>query len=295
MFKTFNLFVQLGRLKIEKTAKQAGLLLLMLLPLFLHSAKAADYAIGETVFVAFPASNIKDDAFIIGKVTAVTDKGDYQVSVLDYVEGHDYASSCVPISKFANQDQGLGAGWELWQDTTKLDTKRLEYVVPKESVLKLAYGKLYFVERNNVYIVFGRWKSDAPMLTLDRMDQAISQAKSAGLLEIEPAFELAKMHRNSYYGDFNRPLMPYESIAPLNIALTAVFKHFKDDPKFESLWRAKTRDWEAIGESTRYYFLAEAINKVVQDARNALSYEGVEQAEHSELQALKVNLKRLER
>lgn len=276
-------------------AKQAGLLVLLILTMLTQQAKAADYALGETVFVSFPATNIKDDAFIIGKVTAVTDTGDYQVAVLDYVEGHDYGSSCVPISKYATQDQGLGAGWEMWQDTTKLDTKLLEYVVPKSSVLKLAYGKLYFVERNNVYIVFGRWKSDAPMLTLDRMDQAISQAKSAGLPEMEPAFELAKKHRQSYYGDFGRPLMPHENIAPLNVALNKVLSLFKEDPKLESLWRAKSRDWKAIGETTRHYFLVDAINKVVQDAKNALYNEGLEQTDLAELEALKINLKQLER
>lgn len=297
MFNKLNLLTNtqlLGQV-IKRVAKPAPLLLMVTLITFTQQAKASYYAVGETVFVAFPATNIKDDAFIIGKVTAITDKGDYQVAVFDYVEGHDYGSSCIPISKYENQDQGLGAGWEIWQDTTKLDTQQLEYVVPKASVLKLSYGKLYFVERNNVYIVFGRWKSDAPMLTLDRINQAIGQAKSAGLHEMEPAFELAKKHRESYYGEFGRPIMPYESIAPLNVALTKILSLFKEDPKLDGLWRAKFRDWQTIGETTRHYFLVDAINKIVQDAKNALHYEGLDQADPVELEALRVNLKRLER
>jgi len=273
--------------------KSAGLFIILLS--VLSSAKANEYMLGETVFVAFPATNIKDDAFIVGKVTAHAKNGDYQVAVLDYVEGHDYGSSCVPISKYENQDQGMGNGWEIWTDTTKLDTQQLEYIVPKEKVLKLAYGKLYFVERNNVYIVFGRWKSDAPMLTLDRMDQAISQAMSAGLSEMAPAFELAKLHRMSYYGDYGRPLMPFESIEPLNVAVDSVFESFKTNPELEALWRANPRDWLAISQTTKNYFLVEAIDKVVRDAKNALYAEGLDQADPSSIETLKIKLARLKR
>ncbi|MBN2865519.1 MAG: hypothetical protein JXK16_05875 [Thiotrichales bacterium] len=280
-------------LKNVSWLKAAGLLILMLS--VTQGVKASDFVKGETVFVAFPATNIKDDAFIIGKVTAITDKGDYQVAVLDYVEGHDYGSSCVPISKYETTDQGMGNGWEIWTDTTKLDTQQLEYVVPKEKVLKLAYGKLFFVERNNVFIVFGRWKSDAPVLTLDRLDQAISQAKSAGLSEMQPAFELAKLHRQSYYGDFERPLMPYESIAPLNKALKTVLEYLAADPRLEALWRANPRDWKAISETTKHYFLVEAIDKLVRDAKNAIYEEGVEQADATSLAELKERLSILKR
>ena len=280
-------------LKNVSWLKAAGLLILMLS--VTQGVKASDFVKGETVFVAFPATNIKDDAFIIGKVTAITDKGDYQVAVLDYVEGHDYGSSCVPISKYETTDQGMGNGWEIWTDTTKLDTQQLEYVVPKEKVLKLAYGKLFFVERNNVFIVFGRWKSDAPVLTLDRLDQAISQAKSAGLSEMQPAFELAKLHRQSYYGDFERPLMPYESIAPLNKALKTVLEYLAADPRLEALWRANPRDWKAISETTKHYFLVEAIDKLVRDAKNAIYEDGVEQADATSLAELKERLSILKR
>lgn len=277
-----------------KSLNQAGLFVILTV-FALVNAHAKNFSVGETVFVAFPATNIKDDAFIIGKVTQITDKGDYQVAVMDYVEGHDYGSSCVPISKNVTQDQGLGAGWELWQDTTKLDTKNLEYVVPKESVLKLDYGKLYFVERNNVFIVFGRWKSDAPMLTVERMDRAVREAKTAGLDEMEPAFELAKLHRQSYYGDFGRPLMAFETIAPLNTAVESVLTLFAEDPKLEALWRANPRDWDQISQTSRHYFLVEAIDKLVEDAKLQFYEDGLERADPTVLQDLKQNLEKLKR
>ncbi|MDG6777995.1 hypothetical protein QCB44_04655 [Thiomicrorhabdus sp. zzn3] len=255
---------------------------------------ASQFSVGETVFVAFPAGNIKDDAFIVGKVTKQTEKGDYQIAVLDYVEGHDYGSSCVPISKHT-QDQGLGSGWELWQDTTKLDTQQLEYIVSKKSVMPLDVGKHYFVERNNVYIVFGRWKSDAPMLTVDRIDRVIREAKNAGLKEMIPAFELVKLHRESYYGEYGRPLMAFETIEPLNRTLEGVLKVFAQDPKLETIWRSKQRDWQAISNSTHDYFLIEAIDKIVADAKDQLYEDGIENADPQSLESFKQKIEKLQR
>lgn len=257
-------------------------------------AAAQTFNKGDTIFVAFPSANIKDDAFIVGKVTQITAKGDYQISVLDYVEGHDYGSSCVPISK-NTEDQGMGSGWELWQDTTRLNTRELEYIVPKESAMKLGVGKHFFVERNNLSIVFGRWKSDAPMLTVERLERAKREAKNAGLNAIIPAFKLAQLHRQSFYGDFGRPLMAFESVQPLNTALSSVFKLFEEDPELESHWRANPRNWQLIGQSSRHYFLIDAIDKLVADARAQQYEEGVEQAGEAQLKRLKEQLSKLQR
>ncbi|MBD3755770.1 MAG: hypothetical protein IE937_09030 [Gammaproteobacteria bacterium] len=271
--------------------KLFGAVLLLLVSTWSY---AQSFEVGETVFVAFPAGNVKDDAFIVGKVTRITPQGNYQLAVEDYVEGHDYGSSCVPISKHT-QDQGLGEGWQLWQDTTKLDKQRLEYVVPKESVMKLDEGKHFFIERNNLYIVFGRWKSDAPMLTVERLERAEREAKNAGLDDMLPALELAKLHRQSFYGENARPLYAFETIAPLNTAVEAVLDLLNKDKSLNKLWRANPRDWQAISESSRDYFLVDAIDKIVADARSQLYEEGTENADPQVLANLKKNLEKLKR
>jgi hypothetical protein len=267
---------------------------MILFPTWGAVAYAASFSVNETVFVAFPQGNIKDDAFIVGKITKIHENGDFQVSVLDYVEGHDYGSSCIPISKNTT-DEGLGAGWEIWQDTTRLETQRLEYVVPHKAVMKLDEGKHYFVERNNIYIVFGRWKSDAPMLSVERLERAKREAESAGLSDILPALALAQKHRRGFYGDFGRPLSPPESISPLVEALETVLALFSEDAVLEQLWRAKHRDWKTIGLSTRYYFLIQAIDKVVRDAKDQRYEEGVEQAGEEALNRLDQHLQLLQR
>ena len=269
------------------------LLLITAMSFFAFSANATMFTKGETIFVAYPAANIKDDAFIIGQVKQVMDNGDYRISVMDYVEGHDYGVSCVPMVKHENNT--TNEVWDMWTDTTKLETDKLDYVIKKTDALDLGYGKAHFIERNNLYIVFGRWKSDAPMLNIERLTEAQKHAKINGLASMNPAFELAKLHRASFYGDYGRPLMAFESIAFLVNALQSIEVVFAKDKQLEQAWSAKKRDWKSLAKNTKHYFLVEAIDKLVEDAANQLYEDGVEQAGAADLLLLKTLLKKYSR
>lgn len=272
--------------------------LLLLVGFNFNVLHANDFKVGDTVFVAYPAGNIKDDAFIVGQIKGIDQKGDYQISVLEYVEGHDYGLSCVPMVKDQSNKQSVseyGAAWSVWQDTTVLETEKLDYVVSKNNVMKLGVGKHLFIERNNLYIVFGRWKSDAPMLTLDRIARAKQEASASQMRELLPALELVGLHRSSFYGEYERPYRPFETIKPLNHLLDAVIVLFKSDVALKRVWQARERDWSALSKNTRQYFLVEAIDKIVDDAKNQLYEDEVEKAGLQELKALKDKLSILQR
>jgi len=281
---------------MNKTPYIIRIFLIPIVLLFSSYAYASEYQVGETVFVAFPAANIKDDAFIVGKVNRIMANGDLNISVLDYVEGHDYGVSCVPMNK---GDVGTTIPsdtdniWDLWTDTTKLDKHKLDYVVAKKNVLKLASGKTHFIERNNLYIVFGRWKSDAPMLSADRMTIAEGQAQENGLKGMIPAFELAKLDRKSFYGEHGRPLMPFESVAPMVKTLKALEQDLNKDAIFKKHWFAKDRDWKEISQNTKIYFLMQAADKVLSDAKDLVYEDGVENAAPKDLEQLDVYIKKL--
>lgn len=265
---------------------------------FANQAYADSFRVGETVFVAYPAGNIKDDAFIVGKIQGINDKGDYQISVLDFVEGHDYGVSCVPMIKQENaQSVGseYGQGWDLWQDTKTLEKETLDYVVSKADVMKLGNGKRFFIERNNLYIVIGRWKSDAPMLTIDRLIRAEQEAVDNNMEALLPALALVKLHRASFYGEYGRPMQPFETIALLNKTLSAVLKLFAEDPILHRVWLSRDRDWKKISEDMRLYFLVDAMDKIVADAIKQQYQEGVEQAGEPALKTLKSYLSQLKR
>lgn len=268
-------------------------LLLALFSLLLASTSYAashNFQKGDHVFIAFPAGNIKDDAFIVGTVKSIQKNGDYVVEVQEYVEGHDYGSSCIPMIKKEDPEAmalGYGIGWEVWKDTTKLDTKRLDYVVPKQNSMKLGEGKHYFVERNNLYIVFGRWKSDAPVMTLDRIERAQREAKAVALDDLVPVFELVKYHRKTFYHSNNRPLYASERIEPAIAMLEQVQTILLEQPKLKALWSAKNRDWTEISKTSYHYFMIEAIDKVLADAKDQLYEEGIEMAGEDRVERLR--------
>lgn len=263
-----------------------------------HKVYAKNFAKDDVVFVAFPTGNIKDDAFIVGKVIDKLKSGDYLISVLDYVEGHDYGSSCVPMTKTEDPNAtalGFEKGWQMWTDTTKLEKETLNYVVPAAKVMVLGHGKQYFVERNNLYIVFGRWKSDAPVMTLDRIQRAQNEAKAVQLDDLIPVFDLVKYHRNVYYDLNNRPFYAFERVAPAITLLEQVKTIFDKNPELYAMWKAKQRDWKEIGKTSYHYFMVEAIDKTVADIADLLYEEGIEDAgldkvEH--LKSLSASLKR---
>ncbi|WP_319379707.1 hypothetical protein [Thiomicrorhabdus sp.] len=262
------------------------------------SLQAADFKVGETIFVGFPAADIDSDAFIIGNILKVMPNGDYRISVSEYVHGHDYGLSCVPMLKGdpgTGQDQGLGNGWQAWKDTTSLDNADLDYVVKAKDVLKLDYGKHYFIERYNLAIAFGRWESDAPMMTVDRLENAKREAKAVGLEALWPALDIAILDRQSFYGENSRPYYAFETIPHLNRLLAHIRELFAEDSRLQTLWKSKERDWKSINQSTREYFLIHAIDKAISDAQNQLYEEGIERAGQDQIDRLKQQLANLQR
>lgn len=252
------------------------------------------FKVGDTVLVGFPSTNIKDDAYIIGVVQKITPKGNYQISVRDFVEGHDYGLSCVPIAVDSAGNETGKSGWEMWDNTKQLTSDGLQYIVPADNVVKLAKGQMNFIDRYNVYITYSRWKSNVPVMSIDRLESAEAEAKYAKVSEMIPAFEIAKLDRASYFDPTNgRPYWPYESVPHLTKLMDHIIALFKKRPELNKLWRAKKRDWTKINQSMETYFLIDALDKAVDDAYFLLNEESIDKADTKALKRLKEQLKYL--
>lgn len=257
------------------------------------NAQSRTFQVGQTVFVGFPAPNIKDDAFIIGLVRKVLSNNRYQIKVMDYVQGHDYGVSCVPMAIDEQGNESEAKGWELWDDKKKLTQNGVEYIVSGKNVMPLSVGQHKFITRNNVFTTYSRWRSNAPMLSVDRLNIAESEARSVGLGAMVSVFELAKLDRQAYYeGNFGRPYWPYEAVDHLPVVLKAVIHVLKTHPKLNKLWRQTPRDWKAINQDTYTYFMVDAIDKIVSDASGTLD-EDMEKADPQAIKEVKRLLKRL--
>lgn len=261
----------------------------------LDTSLSPSFQIGETVLVAFPKPTIKDDAYIIGLVTKKLEKGDYQIRVQEFVEGHDYGLSCVPIAVNETGQETGESGWELWQDTKRLSVNGLEYVVPKENVLKLSSGKLLFIDRYNVYISYSRWKSNAPVMPVEKLESTQSEARSVRMNGILPALKLAQQERVAYYDPQNgRPFWPYESVPLLLPVIENIHQLLTENVSLKALWKSSPRNWHDIEKSMEAYFLIDAIDKILRDARYLVEDESIEKADSKALKLLQQQLKSIE-
>lgn len=259
------------------------------------STLSPSFDIGETVLVAFPKPTIKDDAYIIGIVTKNLESGDYQIRVQEFVEGHDYGLSCVPIAVDETGQATQDSGWDLWQDTKYLSVDGLEYQVPGEKVMNLNKGKLLFIDRYNIYISYSRWKSNAPVMPVEKLLSTQDEAKSIGMLDILPALKLAQLERIAYYDPKNgRPFWPYESVSRLLPVISNIHHQLASQPDLAQLWKAYPRDWHEINQSMKQYFLIDAIDKILRDARYLIDGEALDKADPKAFKLLKQQLKSIE-
>lgn len=257
-------------------------------------ASAQTFSVGETVFVGLPSSTIRDDAFIIGQVTRITESGDFQIKVEDYVAGHDYGAFCTPVAVVENASE-YGDGWEIWQDTKSLRQRNLEYIVPAANVMAHRKGQYNYIERNNTWVVYGRWQSDAPILAPERIERAIGGLEPIGLAGMKPSLELVISHRLAFYDQgWGRPYWPYETVEPLNALLDQVIRILDSDAQLASLWRSKPRDEALLKSDVRTFFLIHTLDKIVKDSYYQL-YENLEQADPQQVASLEVKLKQLGR
>ncbi|KUJ72088.1 hypothetical protein [Thiomicrospira sp. WB1] len=269
-------------------------LLMMVALLLMSPAQAATFEKGDTILVAFPSTTIKDDAFITGLVTRVTEEGDYQIQVRDYVVGHDYGLSCEPIAVNAAGEVTDESGWELWENTKYLSTDGLQYIVPGENAMDLSVGKHYFIDRNNLHTRFSRWLSDAPVLSVEFLERAVTQAPALDLAPMIPAFEVAIAHRKSFYdAETGAPKWPHETLPQLERMLADIEQRLSEQPALRAHWFAEKRQWKQLEESMYLYFMIEALDKAVRDAEGALLDANKEKADPAVMQTMQQRLDRL--
>ncbi|MDR9497641.1 MAG: hypothetical protein RI556_00535 [Hydrogenovibrio sp.] len=271
-----------------------GWVLVTLLAGFVPQAMAASFNKGDSILVAFPSNTIQDDAFITGIVTRISDEGDYQIRVNDYVVGHDYGLSCEPIAVNSAGETTDESGWELWEDTKRLSRDGLQYIVPRENAMELATGKHYFIDRNNLHTRFSRWLSDAPVLSVELLQRAVDRAPALDLTPMISAFEVAIAHRRSFYDtDTGAPRWPHDALPYLDEMLASIEQRLSEEPELRQHWFAEKRQWKRLEESMYLYFMIEAMDKAVRDAEGALQDADKEKAVPEVRQRMQQRLDRL--
>ncbi|HIQ40474.1 MAG TPA: hypothetical protein EYH46_04820 [Sulfurivirga caldicuralii] len=254
-------------------------------------AAGSQFRPGDQVMVFFPSPDVQRDAFIIGIVKGRLPDGRYRIRVTDYVEGHDYGLSCEPLPPETDSSE-YGLGWEKWDDTRTL-SREVDYAVPADKVMPAGQGRMYAISRNNVWTTFARWLSEAPVLYVDKLKQAQQEANEVGLSAMQTAFELAIAHRQAFYSPEGAPYWPWQAVERLVPVLERVQAVLARDPELKALFMAKPRDWQKINQRTDWLFTLRALDKIVDDVRDALYEEGLEKVDPKVLRILREKLKAL--
>jgi len=69
---------------------------------------------------------------------------------------------------------------------------------------------------------------------------------------------------------------------------------FEQDDELRQLWQSNVRDWKALPNNGQYYFLLEAIDKIISDAKDQLYEDGLEKVAPLVMQKFKENLTRFQ-
>ena len=257
-------------------------------------ADDARYKVGDQVMVFFPSPDIQHDAFILGIVKGRLADGRYRITVTDYVEGHDYGLSCEPLppEDTLQNESPYGKGWEAWDDTRRLH-RDSDYAVPADKLLPAARGRMYAISRNNVWTTFARWLSDAPVLYVDKLEQARDEAQKLGLKDMTTAFDLAIAHRRAFYSPEGAPYWPWQVVPHLVPLLDKALALLKKDARLRKYFYAKKRDWKAIRKSGYLLFTLEALDKIKHDALDELYEDGMDKVDPKVMQAVRQRLKAL--
>ncbi len=277
-------------IKIKRRALLAAFLTLSS-GLVLAQSKGRTFKPGDQVMVFFPSPDIQHDAFIIGIVKGRLPDGRYRIRVTDYVEGHDYGLSCEPLPPETDSSE-YGQGWEKWDDTRTL-SRDVDYAVPADKLMPAGEGRMYAISRNNVWTTFARWLSDAPVLYVDKLQQAQREADKLGLSGMHTAFDLAIAHRQTFYSPEGSPYWPWQVVPRLIPLLNKAQAVLDKDPQLKQLFMAKKRDWKRINSRTDWLFTIRALDKIVHDAHYVLYEDGLDKVDPQVIQAVRRKLEEL--
>ncbi|MBD3767500.1 MAG: hypothetical protein IE928_06025 [Gammaproteobacteria bacterium] len=237
------------------SASLAALLLLL-------SAHTQAYtpASGDRVWIDMPAINIDDDAYGQGKVTGIINDKQSRVYIQSITASKAFSSG---ISCALNTNDTVG-----WQTPDVLRTEK-EEVFSNLQLYPWAVGYNRYYERQNWLLTFLKWVDRHPVIERDRLTEGYRIVKERGMNDLARVSELIIMEYDAYHGaNFNIYPIP-KRLANTNKLLEHLQQRFAAEPKLKQLWFAAQRDFTTMNEDSYGFFMIQAIDKIIEDAKKS--------------------------
>lgn len=237
------------------SASFAALLLLLSAP-----TQAYTPANGDRVWIDMPALNIDDDAYGQGKITALVNEKQSRVYIQSITASKAFSSG---ISCALNTNDTVG-----WQTPDVLRTEK-EEVFSNLQLYPWAVGYNRYYERQNWLLTFLKWVDRHPVIERDRLTEGLRLVKERGMNDLARVSELMIMEYDAYQGaNFNIYPIP-KRLANTNQLLEQLQQRFAAEPKLKKLWFSQQRDFSSMKEDSYGFFMIQAIDKIIEDAKKS--------------------------
>jgi hypothetical protein len=216
--------------------------------------------VGDRVWIDMPAINIDDDAYGQGKVVALVNEKRTNVYVQSIIASKAFSSG---ISCALNTNDTVG-----WQTPDVLRTEK-EEVFSNLQLYPWAVGYNRYYERQNWLLTFLKWVDRHPVIERDRLTEGQRIVKERGMNDLARVSDLIIMEYDAYQGaNFSIYPIP-KRLANTNKLLEHLQQRFAAEPKLKQLWFAKQRDFTTMNEDSYGFFMIQAIDKIIEDAKKS--------------------------
>ena len=156
--------------------------------------QAANFEVGEKVFVPMFQPNPELDGYAVGLVETIHEDGTLTVKINKVVtgKGKTLAGTCHPSGGTPL------AGAQVLSDEP--DRLVIEQRLDADEVMPYRRGSQLYLKRENLSIAYLKYLGSGMGMTPDRLDVAIRRAHSVGLPDMATAMEIAKLQVESTQG-----------------------------------------------------------------------------------------------
>lgn len=150
------------------------------------AAQAAQFSVGEKVFVPMFQPNPELDGYAEGIVETIHDDGTLtlRVNKVETGKGKTLGGTCHPSGGTPL------SGAKVVSDDP--DDLVIEQRLPSDEVMPYRRGSQLYLERENLSIAYLKYLGSGMAMTPDRLDVAIRRARETGLPKMVAAMEIAK-------------------------------------------------------------------------------------------------------
>ncbi|MHB9021065.1 MAG: hypothetical protein ACYC3A_04480 [Halothiobacillus sp.] len=155
--------------------------------------QAAQFAVGDRVFIPLYAENLMNDGYADGLIASINPDGTVNITLSDVVNGGDKTlyGTCSPSG--ANSPMVTNAG--------DAAAKKLVSEVPLDKILPWTVGQFQYIERENLSTTIQKWLGSGMAITPDSLKIADRRARALNLPRLREVVAIAKLQVESTGGN----------------------------------------------------------------------------------------------